>query len=403
MSFETALTGLNAASQDLDVTGNNIANSGTTGFKASRAEFADIFASAGAGTSGTAIGQGVRLSAVTQQFTQGQFNFTGNGLDLAINGNGFFRLDDGGTTSYTRAGNFRLDRDGYLATPNGQYLEGFTADSAGNINNGNVDRLQINTGNVAPNPTSTMTFSMNLDASDAAPTTTPFDSTDSSSYNFSTSTTVYDSQGGSHIATSYWVKTGSNTWDTHMILDGDPALSGSTSNVTFNPNGSLVANGTDTYNIALPGGVSPLNIDVDYSSMTQFGSDYNVSSLTQNGYADGQFSDLSIEQDGRIFARFTNGQSQVLGQVVLSRFPSPEKLKQVGDTSWVETFGSGTPIAGAPGGSGLGTLQSGALEQSNVNTTEQLVKMITAQRNFQANAKMISTEDQITQDIINIR
>ena len=403
MSFETALTGLNAASQDLDVTGNNIANSGTTGFKSSRAEFADIFASAGAGTSGTAIGQGVRLSAVTQQFTQGQFNFTGNGLDLAINGNGFFRLDDGGTTSYTRAGTFRLDRDGYLATPNGQYLEGFTADSTGNINNGNIDRLQINTGNVSPNPTSSMAFSMNLDSSDSVPATTPFDSTDSSSYNFSTSTTVYDSQGGSHIATSYWVKTGSNTWDTHMILDGNPALSGTTANVTFNPNGSLIANGTDTYNIALPGGVSPLSIDVDYSNMTQFGSDYNVSSLTQNGYADGQFSDLSIEQDGRIFARFTNGQSQVLGQVVLSRFPSPEKLKQVGDTSWVETFGSGTPIAGAPGGSGLGTLQSGALEQSNVNTTEQLVKMITAQRNFQANAKMISTEDQITQDIINIR
>ncbi len=298
---------------------------------------------------------------------------------------------------------FRLDRDGYLATPNGQYLEGFTADSAGNINNGNIDRLQINTGNVSPNPTSSMAFSMNLDSSDSVPATTPFDSTDSSSYNFSTSTTVYDSQGGSHIATSYWVKTGSNTWDTHMILDGNPALSGTTANVTFNPNGSLIANGTDTYNIALPGGVSPLSIDVDYSNMTQFGSDYNVSSLTQNGYADGQFSDLSIEQDGRIFARFTNGQSQVLGQVVLSRFPSPEKLKQVGDTSWVETFGSGTPIAGAPGGSGLGTLQSGALEQSNVNTTEQLVKMITAQRNFQANAKMISTEDQITQDIINIR
>lgn len=403
MSFETALTGLNAASQDLDVTGNNIANSGTTGFKTSRAEFADIFASAGTGTSNTAVGQGVRLAAVTQQFSQGQFNFTGNSLDLAINGNGFFRLDDGGSTAYTRAGSFQVDKDGYVVNSNGQYLEGFTADSSGNINSGNIDRLHINTGNVAPQATSNMAFSMNVNASDQPPTTTPFDSTDSSSYNFSTSTTVYDSQGGSHIATSYWVKTGANTWDTHMILDGDPALQQTTTGITFNNNGSIVTPATYNYTFSPGGGVAPMNVSVDYSNMTQFGSDYNVSALTQDGYADGQFSDLTVGQDGRISARYTNGQSQVLGQISLNRFPSPQKLKQLGDTTWAETFASGAPVVGVPGGSGLGTLQSGALEQSNVNTTEQLVKMITAQRNFQANAKMISTEDQITQDVINIR
>jgi flagellar hook protein FlgE len=418
MSFETALTGLNAAAADLDVTGNNIANGQTTGFKVSRAEFADIFAASSTGVSRNAIGQGVRLAAVTQQFSQGQFSFTGNNMDLAINGSGFFRMSDGGQVVYTRAGQFQLDRDGYITDSNARRLTGRGVDAAGGIG-GALTELRINTGDVAPRATGSLDMTANLQAGASEPAVA-FDNTvampDPDSYNFSTSTTVYDSLGRSHLMTFYFRKDDSDPvgnprgWNVFTQIDGDAAGWQGPTAVTFDDqgriatvNGGAATEATYNFGAGLLGGAAPLDIAVDYANLTQYGTPYSVTQLSQDGYPAGQFSGLSIEPNGIIFARYSNGQSTTLGQVTLAQFPSPQNLQQIGNTSWVETFGSGAPITDAPGNSGLGQLQSGSLEQSNVNVTEQLVKMITAQRAYQANAKMISTQDSITQEILNIR
>lgn len=401
MSFETALTGLNAASADLDVTGNNVANSATAGFKYSRAEFADIYASSTLGTARTTIGQGVRLAAVAQQFTQGQLDFTGNTLDLALSGTGFFALSDKGSiTTYTRNGAFQLDRDGYITDANGRHLTGYLAGPSGTIGGARGD-LKVNVGNAAPKASANINLSANLD-SGAQTITAAFDTADPSTYNSSTSTTVYDAQGKDYLATFYFRKQSANVWD--IYVDGDDGTGArGPATVTFDSRGNFVsASGTTTYPFNY-GGAGTANVSMDYSSLTQYGSVFDVKELSQDGYSAGQFSNLEVENDGRILARFTNGQAQTLGQVALSRFPSPGKLQQVGDTQWAETFESGTPITAAPGSSGLGSIQGGALEKSNVNLTEQLVHMITAQRNFQANSQMISTENQITQDVLNIR
>lgn len=412
MSFETALSGLNAAAADLDVTGNNIANSQTTGFKYSRAEFADIFASSALGVSQNAVGQGVRLAAVAQQHTQGQFSFTGNNLDLAVNGSGFFRMSDGGQIVYSRAGAFHLDRDGYVADASGRHLTGRSVDADGNIG-GALTELQINTGDVQPRATTQVGITANLTSASDQPVFAPGsapDIADASTYNFSTTSTVYDSQGQSHLMSLYFVKTGSNQWESYAVLDGDAANMEGPTGLGFDGDGILTgvtpagtpAN-SGTYTFPAPGGANAPVITVDYNNVTQFGTPFSVTRLSPDGYPAGQFAGLSVEANGIVTARYSNGQTTTLGQVVLAQFPSPQKLQQVGDTSWVETFASGAPLTDAPGNSGLGSLQSGSLEQSNVNVSEQLVKMITAQRSYQANAKMISTQDQITQEILNIR
>ncbi len=405
MSFETALTGLKAAASDLDVTGNNVANSQTTGFKSSRAEFADIFASSSLGVSKNAVGQGVRLANTSQQFTQGQFNFTGNSLDLAINGNGFFRVSDGGEMQYTRNGAFNLDKNGYIVDANGRRLTGNLADDEGQIT-GEQGELQVNIGNVAPQPSSELSLSANLDADAETPPVGTFAPDDPDSYNFSTSTTVYDSQGGAHLGTYYFIKTGDNTWDVQLSIEADGGpVTQSAASLTFANDGTLDTAGStiNTINATLGGGVDDLTIEQDLSALTQFGSPFEVKQLRQDGFPAGQFTGLGVESDGRIVARFTNGQTEALGQVALARFPSPSNLQQVGDTSWVETFQSGVPVFAAPGSSGTGSIEPGALEQSNVDLTEQLVQMITAQRNYQANSQMISTQNEVTQEILNIR
>ncbi len=401
MSFETALTGLNAAAADLDVTGNNVANSATTGFKYSRAEFADIFASSNLGVSQNAIGQGVRLANVAQQFSQGQFEFTGNTLDLAVNGTGFFRLSDQGAATYTRNGAFELDRDGFIVDSSGRRLTGFQA-SPGGVVGGALGELQVNIGNVAPGATSEVDISANLD-SRAVPPTVPFDALDPESYSFSPSSTVYDGQGRDYLSTLYFSKTADNLWE--VRVDGGDANGVQGPNtLTFGADGSFTSVAPDPAAFTFDfGGAGTSNVTADFSALTQYGSAYDVKELSQDGFPAGQFASLAVEGDGRILARFTNGRSQVLGQVALSRFPNAQKLQEVGDTAWIETFGSGTPLTAAPGTSGMGGLEGGALEQSNVNLTEQLVKMITAQRNYQANSQMISTQDQITQEILNIR
>jgi len=406
MSFNIALSGLNASSADLDVISNNIANVSTTGFKGSRTEFADIFSSASIGSVSTAIGSGVNVARVSQQFSQGNINVTNNGLDLAISGQGFFRLSDNGATVYSRSGAFGLDNNGYITNSQNQRLTAYLADAAGNVT-GALGDLQLSTANIVPQATSNINVGVNLDSSATVPAVA-FNATDPSSYNNSTSLTLYDSLGASHLGTLYFVKTAPNSWDTHLFVDGTEVTPATSGAITFNPDGTFAtpAGGSVAYNAFPIAGANALSMTLNYQSTsptTQFGGNFGVNALSQDGYATGQLSGVDIASTGTILARYTNGQAKTLGQVALANFANPQGLRQLGDTSWAESSDSGVPLVGQPGTASLGSIQSGALEASNVDLTAQLVNMITAQRNFQANSQVIKTTDAITQTIINIR
>lgn len=421
MAFDTAVSGIKAASADLGVVGNNIANSSTTGFKLSRAEFSDVYATSLLGAGGNAIGKGVSLAGVTQEFTQGNISFTNNALDLAINGSGFFLLSDEGASTYTRAGNFQVNREGLIVTSEGQRLQAFQADNLGNIN-GQLGDLQLDTSLIEPNPTGSVDITLNLDSRETTPLVPfggPFDafavpptSPDSDSFNATSSTTIYDELGNPHVLSTFFVKTPTaNQWEVHTLVDGVTTSGPDT--LTFQSNGQFdpatlpvevnIAGWTPLNSDGAPTGASAQSFTVSLSNGTQFGSDFAVSTIVQDGFTTGQLRGLEIDNTGVAFARYTNGQSRALGQVAIAGFANPNGLQPLGGTSWAETFSSGAATLGEPGSSGLGVIQSGALEDSNVEITEQLVNMIIAQRNFQANAQVIQTEDAITQTVINLR
>ncbi|MGR9105732.1 MAG: flagellar hook protein FlgE [Gammaproteobacteria bacterium] len=414
MTFQTALSGLNAAAIDLAVTGNNIANASTNGFKESRAEFADVYATTLQGIGSVTPGSGVRVTQIAQQFAQGNVEYTNNNLDLAINGQGFFVLSDNGALQYTRAGAFGVNASGYIVNQAGQRLQGFPAiTTAGQttFNTGTLADLQLTTTIAPPNATSLVQANINLDAREVPPTTTPFSPSDPTSFNDSTSLTFYDSLGNPHVGTVYYVATGTpNQWDSYLYIDGNSVTSGGNASVplTFGPDGALLSaggnsNGQFAYdNFAIPG-ADPLALTMNYSSSTQYGNNFAVNSLNQDGYTTGQLTGIEISDDGVISSRFTNGQTIPLGQIALGRFPNPQGLSKLGDTNWGESFESGEAIFGAPRSTNFGGVQSGALEASTVDISEQLVHLIIAQRNYQANAQVISTENDITQTIINIR
>jgi flagellar hook protein FlgE len=407
MSFGIALSGLNAAQQDLNVTANNIANSSTSGFKQSRVEFSDMFAVSPYGVNRNATGNGVKVASVSQQFTQGNINTTNNSMDLALSGQGFFILSDGGSTVYSRAGAFRPDNDGYVVNSMQQRLQVYPPSETGTFNTSMMSDLRLVTTESSPAATSEVETVFNLPSSAAAPVTTPFDAADETSYNTARSMTVYDSLGAAHTASMYYAKTATNEWDLHMTIDGNAA---GTQHLIYDQNGNLTTptNGQfvlPTYDAAagLSTGAAPINLTMDLTKTTQYGDTFTMTSITQDGFTTGRLIGIDIDSTGVVQARFTNGQSTQLGQVAIANFANPQGLQQLGDTSWAQTFSSGQPLNGQAGNSGFGLIQSGALEASNVDITAQLVNMITAQRNFQANSQMISTADQITQTIINIR
>lgn len=407
MSFNTAISGLNAASTDLNVIGNNIANASTSGFKLSRTEFADVYPVSNFGVGTNTAGAGVKVQSISQQFTQGNVNFTNSALDLAINGDGFFRLSDSGAISYSRAGGFGLDNNGFISNKKGEHLTGYLA--ANGAVTGAIGDLQVSLADLAPSATTTGTIGVNLDATATVPAVV-FNPAVPASYNNTTSFTLYDSLGSSHLATTYFIKTGANAWTSRLYIDGNPATTGGTTTLTFSPSGALATvNGaavppsTSASTYTTTNGSNPLAFTLDYGQSSQFGSPFGVNFITQDGYTTGRLAGVDIDSSGVLRARYTNGQSLIQGQVVLSNFTNPQGLKPQGDTQWAETSISGAPLTGAPGTASLGLVQSGALEDSNVNLTEQLVNMITAQRNFQANAQVITTENNITQAIINMR
>lgn len=406
MSFQQGLSGLNIAAKNLDAIGNNVANASTVGYKAARAEFADVFAASLAGGGGTQIGIGAQVAAVKQQFTQGNIVTTSNPLDVAINGAGFYRLSTGGTVSYARNGQFSLDRDGYIVTNSGARLTGYPADSLGQIVASTPVDLQLSLANISPQETSTASIGLNLDSRETVPVAA-FSMVDPATYNSSTAMTVYDSQGNAHTLTMYFRKTAANTWDVYgsssgALLNGGAALG----SLNFTSAGVLGA--TATMNVSIPitnGASTPLAFPLTFpaSEMTQFGVSFAVSGLSQDGFTTGRLAGFAVGSDGVILGRYTNGQTRAQGQVVLANFTNPQGLVALGGNEWAESSESGQPLVASPGAGTLGTLQAGALEEANVDMTEELVKMITAQRVYQANAQTIRTQDQVLQTIVNLR
>jgi len=405
MSFTLALSGLNAASTDLNATANNIANTSTTGFKSSRTEFAELFAVSPQGTSNTQTGNGVRVSNVAQQFQQGSIEVTGNNLDMAISGEGFYILSDNGALAYSRAGAFTVDNSGNVVNAKNQRLQVFPVNATGGFNTGGLSDLRLVTSVSAPAATANAEVLFNLPANATVPPVAPFDPANASTYNEATSLTVYDSLGAAHTATMYFVKgAAANTWSAQTYIDGTAV--GGAQPLQYSNTGTLLVPATGSFTLpayAPPTGAAPMAITFDVQDTTQYGSTFAVNSVTQDGFTTGRLIGIDFDNTGVVQARFTNGRSIPLGQIALANFSSPAGLQQLDNTNWAETFASGQPLRGQAGASGFGLIQSGALESSNVDLTEQLVNMITAQRNFQANAQVISTADQITQTIINIR
>jgi flagellar hook protein FlgE len=388
------------------------------------------------------VGSGVRLTNVSQQFTQGNINYTQNALDLAINGKGFFQVSNNGAMSFTRSGYFGTNREGFLVDNFGNNLQGYTVE---NEQLGKMGNLRIQSTNQEPRPTSRIDQNFNLNSTNTAPINA-FNPTDPSSYNSSTSTNIYDAQGNAHVMTQYFVKTGPNSWNMNVLIDGahpeslnvnspsvlslqfdeagkltsvggdivDSADAATVNNLwQVNADGSLTLQpgkwvpaqpGTDPAMLVANEAAASLDgIRLDIRGATQYASSFGVNSVSQDGYTTGQLAGLEIDETGNIFARYTNGQSKIQGQVVLASFANEQGLKPIGNNQWVQSFASGEPVPNPPGSATLGLLQAGALEDSNVELSDQLVNLIVAQRNYQANAKTIETESAITQTLINMR
>ena len=427
MSFQQGLSGLGASAKQLDVIGNNVANASTVGFKASQAQFADVYASSLSGGSGQQVGIGTQVAAIAQHFSQGNVTTSNNPLDVAINGKGFFRLSDNGTIVYSRNGQFQLDKNGYIVNSTGKNVTGYAA-PGGVISTGSLVNLQIPATNLTPQVTSTIGLGANLDSRAAPVTTALFDPQVSTSYTNSTAMTIYDALGNQQTLGMYFAKTASNTWNVYGTLtnpSGQTTVLGASVAGTPTPEpitGSVTALGTLAFSassgaltsssVALPtltsamlgtGAASIAAITPTFTGTTQYGSSFGVSSLAQNGYASGRPTGFSIGADGIIQGRYSNGQSLTLGQIVLDDFRNPNGLQPLGNNLWAETSASGAPLPGTPNTASLGVLQASAVEDSNVDLTQELVNMITAQRSYQANAQTIKTQDQVLQTLVNLR
>ncbi len=457
MPFRIALSGLHSSQTDLKVTGNNIANSQTTGFKASRAEFVDVYASAYGAISGVTNGSGARTAVIRQMFSQGNVEYTDNSTDLAITGQGFFLVEDDKGRYLTRNGSFGLDRNGEVVNSTGQTLQVFPPVTVGNnttFNTGSLVDLQLENAVGSPVATSQVDINVNIDANvdnkfnltapgapnlafDHTAGPIPFDRTDPTTFNHVTATTVYDSLGAPHVAQMYFRKVDDgtaldNSWQAVIYVDGveippaatgvagDPAVAaspaaGTAALLEFNTDGSLTGvRYDDPSSLAglqeisysgVPVGTGAANIDftINFGAATQYGSDFAVNELAQDGFTTGRLTGFDVEENGIVFARYTNGNAEILGMVAVANVPNPQGLRQKGDSLWLETFDAGDTTLGQPGTASLGLIQAGALEASTVEIADELVNMIISQRNYQANAQVISTADQLTQTLLNIR
>lgn len=402
MSFQTGLSGLNTASRNLDVIGNNIANANTVGMKASRAEFADLVASSLGVGGGNSAGIGTSVATVSQQFSQGNINITGNDLDVAINGGGFFQLKQpDGSAAYTRDGAFKLDKVGNVITNSGANLMGYPTDTAGTPTSTTIQPLQLPTSApIGAKQTTTIAAEFNLDArAPILPVVSPIATT------YGTSLTAYDAQGVALPVNLYFSKVtpttaGTDEWAVYNSPSGT-----SIGSLVFDASGTLTSSTASNMTLtpAAPSIVPPFPVTVDFSKVTQYGAGFAVSNLTQDGYAPGELVSLKIGENGVVTARYSNGQTQATGQIALADFRNVQGLAPIGGGNWSETFASGQPVQGSPGQGKFGGLRAGALEESNVDITAELVNMMTAQRAYQANAQTIKTQDQVLSTLVNLR
>ena len=447
MGFQQGLSGLTAAATNLEVIGNNIANANTVGAKSSRAEFSDMYASAVGG--GPSMGIGTRLATVSQNHTQGSITTTGNNLDLALNGPGYFLLKEAGAQSQassaassltlSRNGQFKADSAGYIVNNNGMRVQGYLADESGVVAaGGSPGDLTVPKGTIDPQATAVVSLGLNLNPADSVPKTTPFDQTDGTSFNYSTSYVVYDDLGQSAEINVYFVKTTANEWEVHATANGTQVdLMGDLTTIPDGTNGAAfqaiqfptdaspnpaspprkIALDFVSLNAALadstnglayqfggvPTGSLSRQLVMDLSTATQLSGDYSVTDLSQDGFPKGVITGYGFDKQGVLSAQYSNGEKRVVGQVVLRNVRNPQGLEPQGGNGWQETRNSGSSTDGVPGDEGLGELVTGALEESNVDVTAELVNLITAQRTYQANAQTIKTQDQVLQTFINMR
>ncbi|WP_417347618.1 flagellar hook protein FlgE [Ferrimonas sp.] len=395
MSYNIAMSGLRSTSQELNTISNNIANVSTAGFRGARSEFAAIYNGGQAG--------GVSMTGASQNFSlNGTMNYTGRSLDLGIQGNGFFVLGaDDGTTLYSRAGMFNQNADGYVVDPYGNRLQGYPVSSGGTILTGSVGDLQVQAGSIPARATTEVNMTANLDARVSA-ITAPFDATDVSTYHSSNTVSVYDSQGNKHALTQYYVKTADNNWTVHYAVDGTPLAD--TNTMSFDTSGNLTAGGSDTLTInaaTLGTGSADLTLDLEWNNTTQYGADYITSKIDQNGNTSGEMKGVRVAEDGKVYSTYTNGEERLQGQVVLANFTNPNGLEAVNNTAWIANQEAGDPAVGAPGSGTLAGLSAGYIEGSNVDLTAEMVNLMTAQRNYQSNAKVLTAADTMNQSLLN--
>jgi flagellar hook protein FlgE len=423
-SLYTGVSGMDANGTGLSVVGDNIANMNTTGFKSSRASFGDVLSQTLTGAGANQVGRGVQVNRVSAQQIQGSFESTGNNLDMAVDGDGFFVVKSGEIQYYTRDGQFSADKDGYIVNNDGYRVQGFQADSSGNIT-GTVGDLNINSQQSQASATTKASVSVNLNAQDTDfggdTFTLGLNNDTPTNYSESTTTKIYDSLGAAHDVTMYFVKTGVGSWNVHYVhtdpTDATKLVDAGTQTLSFDTDGSLIDDGSATP-IAFDFGaqaVTPQSVTFDYGTgtgetpagtgfdgTTQFASSFSVTQLTQDGFGAGSVTSVNISEDGHITASFTNGQSRIIGQMALARFLAPDSLAKLGRNLYNETFDSGQPIIAKPETSGNGRVLSKSLELSNVDLAQEFVKLISYQRAFQANSRVITTTDTLMQDLISV-
>ena len=404
MTFNTSISGLRAAQQEMGVISDNIANGNTTGFKRSDLMFAELY-SASLGSSETQPGTGVSTERSRADFAQGNFRQTSSQLDLAIDGNGLFILKSGGDTLYTRAGDFRLSADGSVVSEGGSKLQGFPADDTGNITTAEATDLQITTTLLAQNPTANISFTGNLDSRAEAPDpTVAFDPTNPETYNFVATTTVYDSQGAEHQVNLYFAKdaAATNTYTVHLTIDD--VVQDTDFELAFDNAGVLADDALTQLDINYaPVDADQQTIAIDFGDTTGFGATSAVSSLTQDGYAAGQLSGFEFDRAGIAYASYTNGETRAVGQVALATFTNSGGLEAKGRTNFAESSLSGTPSIGVPAIDGKGLIRPSSLESANVDLTVEMLALIEAQRTFQANAQAIQNANEAADAVLQLR
>ncbi|MGM0452556.1 MAG: flagellar hook protein FlgE [Thermodesulfobacteriota bacterium] len=440
-AMNSGVSGLQSFSNAMGVIGNNLSNTNTTGFKASRTLFSDLMPDTVSGSGGASqVGRGTSLSKVDNLFSQGSIESTNSNLDLAIEGSGFFMLrsPDSEANHFSRAGTFRLDEEGYLVNPEGYRVQGYAMNKDGSSEDLASD-IQINTRSFVPGEASSkVELTTNLDA-ESSPPSNPWDIDDpSATSNFATTSEVYDSLGNTHLITTYFNKTASNTWNYHqtvakdevdapddIIEEGSSLYEVGTGELEFNGDGSLKTidnggNGTVDVDLDANPDADPVITSIaenqlkwnngaeteqslDYSmEVTQYATDSKVVSQSADGYASGNFTDLAIDSEGTITSSYSNGVSRDLSVLTLGKFSNKNGLEKLGKNLFAETKDSGAPVLGTAA-SGIGKVFSNSLEQSTVDIAEEFTKMITTQRSFQANSKTITTTDKMLNDVINLK